>query len=236
MRELNHKEGQVPKNWCFGIVVLEKTYESPLDSKDIKQVNPKGKQHWIFIGRTDAEAEAAILWPPDAKSQLTEKFFLMLGKFEGNRRRGWQRMRWLDYTTDSMDMNWAKLWEIVKDREAWCAAVQGISKHQTPLSNWTEQNKRMCRFLSRCLMFGATVVPRSHPWLWVSWNRWTSGPELYSRLTCAGSVPKTPRSSTAVEWGGPSSKLSFCDHFSPLASFDVHFHLNGQGHLSCDLL
>ena len=73
MWELDHKEGWVPKKWCFWIVVLEKTLESPLDSKEIKPVNPKGKQSWIFIGRTDPEAEALILWPPDAKSQLTGK-------------------------------------------------------------------------------------------------------------------------------------------------------------------
>ena len=144
---------------------------------------------------------------------------LLQGKFEGNRRMGWQRMRWLDSISNSMGMNLAKLWEIVKDREAWRPALQGISKHQTPLSDWTEQNKRTCRFLSRCLMFGATVVPGSRPWLWVSWNRWTSGPGLYSRLTCAGSVPKSPRSSA------PSSRLSFGDHFSPSGSFGVHFHL-----------
>ena len=73
MWELNHKESWVPKNWCFWTVVLEKTLESPLDCKEIKQVNPKGNQSWIFIGRTDAEVEAPILWPPDAKSQLIRK-------------------------------------------------------------------------------------------------------------------------------------------------------------------
>ena len=73
MWELDHKEGWAPENWCFRIVVLKKTFESPLDSKEIKSVNPKGNQPWIFIGRTDAEAEALILWPPDAKSWLAEK-------------------------------------------------------------------------------------------------------------------------------------------------------------------
>ena len=108
MWELDYKESRALKNWCFWTMVLEKTLESPLDCKEIQPVHPKGNQSWIFIGRTDAEAETPIfsnlMWRTDSLEKT-----VMLGKIEGRRRRGRQRMRWLDGITDVMDVNWSSL-------------------------------------------------------------------------------------------------------------------------------
>ena len=167
MRELDYKESWAQKNWCFWTVVLEKTLECPLDCKEIQPVHPKGDQSWVFIGRTDVEAETPIVWPPNVKSWLngTDPD---AGTDWGQEEKGTQRMRWLDGITDSMHMSFGKLRELVIEREAWRAAAYGITKSRTRLSDWTELNWCWER-----LKAGGEVGDRGRDCWMVSPTQWT---------------------------------------------------------------
>ena len=159
MWELNHIKGWVPKNWCFWIVVLEKTLENPLDSQEIKPISPKGNQSWIYSLEglmLKLQYFGHLIWRASSLKQT-----LMLRKIEGKRRRGQQRIKWLDSITDLKDMNLSKLWETVEVRETWCAPVHGVTKSQTRLSDWT-----------------TTTLCRGNMHAWLECLLWSKEPEV----------------------------------------------------------
>ena len=155
------EESWVLKNWCFWIVVLEKTLESPLDCKEFQPVYSKGNQSWVIFGRNDAKAETPVLWPPHEKSWLIGKDSDAERDW-GRRRMGRQRMRWLDGITDLMDKSLGELREMVMDREAWRAAIYGVAKSQTWLSDWTERNWRKVEEKKFALTSSLRIPDPSH--------------------------------------------------------------------------
>ena len=173
MWELDYKESWAPKNWCFWTVVLEKTLESPLDCKEVHPVHPKGDQSWVFIGRTDVEAETPTLWPliwkdPDA------------GKDWGQEEKGTTKVEMVGWHHRLNGHEPDKLWELVMDREAWRAAVHGVTKSRTRLSDWIELN--WIRKLPGLNGEERDIKEMAESWRWILKRKLSCEKELQSLL------------------------------------------------------